>query len=193
MYNYLEKFNQLEQSCYNLGLPEKLIIEYLLDGRRPLDQNLLDASDGGTIMNLPLENAMFREETTRKEDFSQTKNVAWSDTPVNPMAEEMKQLREMMQRVIRRQPVQVRPCEICGATDHKTDDCPTMVEEDQGEVNAVDGYQIYNNRARPSREYGQAANGQNWRNDNQAPREPAQQAAPQQTQQPSYYRPPYHK
>ncbi|CAM8886620.1 unnamed protein product [Rhodiola kirilowii] len=31
MYDYLEKFNALEQSCYNLGVPQKLIIE-MLDG-----------------------------------------------------------------------------------------------------------------------------------------------------------------
>ncbi|CAM8957023.1 unnamed protein product [Rhodiola kirilowii] len=78
MYDYLEKFNHLEHSCCNLGLPEKLIIEYLLEGRRPLDNMLLDASAGGTIMNLPLgrirkliadvaENARFREETTQKD------------------------------------------------------------------------------------------------------------------------------
>ncbi|CAM8990048.1 unnamed protein product [Rhodiola kirilowii] len=102
-----------------------------------------------------------------------------------------------MQQVIRRQPVQVRPCEFCGATDHKTDSCPTLVEDDQGEVNAVGDYQSYGNRAGPVRQYGpsatgQGANGQNWRNDNQhihAQREPAQPAAPQQAQQ--YYRPPY--
>ncbi|CAM8891813.1 unnamed protein product [Rhodiola kirilowii] len=54
MYDYLEKFNRLEQSCCNLGLPEKLILEYLLDGFRPLDKMLLDASAGGTMMSLPL-------------------------------------------------------------------------------------------------------------------------------------------
>ncbi|CAM8978002.1 unnamed protein product [Rhodiola kirilowii] len=47
-------FNHLEQSCCNLRLPEKLVIEYLLDGLRPLDSMLLNASAGGTIMNLPL-------------------------------------------------------------------------------------------------------------------------------------------
>ncbi|CAM8885213.1 unnamed protein product [Rhodiola kirilowii] len=105
------------------------------------------------------------------------------------MAEEIKQLKEMMQQVIRRQPVQAKPCEFCGALDHKTDACPTLVEDDQGEVNAVGDYQNYGNRTGPSRQYGQGANGQGCRNDNHAPREPAQQTAPQQAQQSSYYRP----
>ncbi|CAM8934712.1 unnamed protein product [Rhodiola kirilowii] len=34
MYEYMEKFNALEQSCCNLGLPEKLLVEYMLDGLR---------------------------------------------------------------------------------------------------------------------------------------------------------------
>ncbi|CAM8877604.1 unnamed protein product [Rhodiola kirilowii] len=54
------------------------------------------------------------------------------------------------------------------------DACPTLVEDDQGEVNAVGDYQNYGNRTGPSRQYGQGANGQGWRNDNNAPREPQQ-------------------
>ncbi|CAM8895145.1 unnamed protein product [Rhodiola kirilowii] len=112
MYDYLEKFNRLERSCCTLGLPEKLIIEYLIDGLRPLDKMLLDASAGGSMMNLSLsgirnlitdvaENARFREETTRQEEFSRTKNVAKAEeTPMNSMPEEMKQMKEMMVQIL---------------------------------------------------------------------------------------------
>ncbi|CAM8900149.1 unnamed protein product [Rhodiola kirilowii] len=209
MYDYLEKFNALEQSCCNLGVPEKLIIEYLLDGLRPLDRMLLDVSAGGTIMNLSpagvmnliaevAESARFREETIRQEELSRTRNVSKAETLANPMVEELKQMKEMMQKLVMNQVVQVRPCEFCGAIDHKTDAYPIVVEEEQGDVNALNGFQNYSNRA-PERQYGQTANGQSWRIDNNAPREPAhqatsqqtQQAAPQQTQQYNYYRPPY--
>ncbi|CAM9000064.1 unnamed protein product [Rhodiola kirilowii] len=170
MYDYLEKFNRLERSCCTLGLPEKLIVEYLIDGLRPLDKMLLDASAGGSMMNLSLsgirdlitnvaENARFREETTRQEEFSRTRNVAKAETPMNSMPEEMKQLKEMMIQFLRRQPVPVKPCEFCGSTDHKTDACPTLMEEEPVEVNAVGGYQGYNNnsndRAEQNRQYGQ--------------------------------------
>ncbi|CAM8960344.1 unnamed protein product [Rhodiola kirilowii] len=60
-----------------------------------------------------------------------------------------------------RQPVQVKPCEFCGAINHKTDAYPTLQEETQVDVNAVGEFQSYNNRA------------------------------PQQIQQQQYYRPPY--
>ncbi|CAM8958178.1 unnamed protein product [Rhodiola kirilowii] len=167
MYEYLEKFNRLERSCCTLGLPEKLIIEYLLDGLKPLDKRLLDASAGGSMMNLPLsgirqlvtsvaENAQFREETTRQEEFSRTKNVAKAEVPMSSLPEEMKQMKEMMIQLLRRQPAQMRPCEFCGALDHKTDTCPTLMENDPEEVNVVGGYQGYNNsdRAGPSRQFG---------------------------------------
>ncbi|CAM8953230.1 unnamed protein product [Rhodiola kirilowii] len=178
MYDYLEKFNRLERSCCNLGLPEKLVVEYLLDGFRPLDKMLLDASAGGTMMSLPLsgirelvtkvaENARFHEETTRQEEFSRTKSVAKAESPAQPIAEQMKEMREMkemMATLIRRQPVVVKPCEFCGASDHKTDACPTLFEEDLVEVNAIDGGQAYNNRSGPNQAYGRAPPGQDWRN-----------------------------
>ncbi|CAM8933968.1 unnamed protein product [Rhodiola kirilowii] len=165
MFDYLEKFNRLEQSCCNLGLPEKLIIEYMLDGLNHLDKMLLDASAGGSLASLPLsgirrlvtkfaENARFREETTRQDEFTQTKNVAKVETPVNSMTEQMEQMKEMMMQILQKQTVQVRPCEFCGSTDHKTDACPTLIEEDPVEANAVEGYQGYNNNnnhAGPSR------------------------------------------
>ncbi|CAM8972573.1 unnamed protein product [Rhodiola kirilowii] len=145
MYDYLEKFNRLERSCCTLGLPEKLIIEYLIDGLRPLDKMLLDASAGGSMMNLSLsgirnlitdvaENARFREETTRQEEFSRTKNVAKAEeTPMHSMPEEMKQMKEMMVQILRRQPAQVKPCKFCGSTDHKTDAWPNINSRRTGE------------------------------------------------------------
>ncbi|CAM8955347.1 unnamed protein product [Rhodiola kirilowii] len=183
MYDYVEKFNRLERSCFNLGLLEKLIVEYLLDGLKPLDKMLLDASAGGSMMNLSLsgirklianvvENARFREETSRAEEFTRTKNVTKAEAPVNSLAEEMKTLKEMMIQVIRRQPVVVKPCEYCGGTDHKMDECPTIIEEDPAEVNDAEGYQGYNgNRAGPTWPYSQGSAGQNWRSD--APRDVA--------------------
>ncbi|CAM8990285.1 unnamed protein product [Rhodiola kirilowii] len=201
MFDYLEKFNRLEQSCCNLGLPEKLIIEYLIDGLTPLDKKLLDASAGGSMMSLPLsgirrlvtkfaENARFREETTRQDEFTRTKNVASAETTVNSMPEQMEQMKEMMMQILRKQTLQVRPCEFCGSTDHKTDACPTLIEEDPVEANAVEGYQGYNNNnnyAGPSRQYGQATN-PSWKNENHPPRV-TQQAAPQPAQ--SFYQPPH--
>ncbi|CAM8987220.1 unnamed protein product [Rhodiola kirilowii] len=167
MYEYVEKFNALEKICCNLGLPEKLLVVYMLDGLRRLDRKLLGASAGGNLMNLSPtgvrrkimavdESERFQDESNKEEEYSQTRNVSKVEPPSNAMAEEIRQLKEMMQQVIRRQPVQVKPCGFCATTDHKTDECPTIVEDDQAEVNA---------------------------------REPTQQPVPHQAQ--PYYKPPF--
>ncbi|CAM8949919.1 unnamed protein product [Rhodiola kirilowii] len=98
---------------------------------------------------------------------------------------EMREMKEMMATLIRRQPVVVKPCEFCGAADHKTDACPTLFEEDPAEVNAVDGHQGYNNRPGPNQAYGRAPPGQDWRNN--APREGHQQFHHFQQNGPGHY------
>ncbi|CAM8890166.1 unnamed protein product [Rhodiola kirilowii] len=154
---------------------------------------------GGSMMNLSLsgirdlianvaENARFREETTRQDEFSRTKNVAQAETSVNSMPEEMRQIKEMMIQILRRHPVPVKPCEFCGSTNHKADACPTVLVEDPAEINALGGYQGYNNNEKnePSRQYGQATN-PSWRN-NSYPQKETQPAVPQLAQ--SFYQPP---
>ncbi|CAM8960089.1 unnamed protein product [Rhodiola kirilowii] len=157
----------------------------MLDGLRRLDRKLLDASAGGNLMVLSpsgvrrkimtvVESERFQDESNKEEEYTRTRNVSKVEPPTSTMAEEIKQLKEMMQQVIRRQPVQVKPCGFCAATDHKTDECPTILEDDQAEINAV------------------GANGQPWKNNNhqhQAQREPAGHDAPLQNQQP--YQPPH--
>ncbi|CAM8896283.1 unnamed protein product [Rhodiola kirilowii] len=136
MYDYLEKFNRLERSCCTLGLPEKLIIEYLINGLTKRDKMFLDASAGGSIMNLPLsrvrqlinsvaENARFEEETTRQDGSFQTKNVSQADASVNSMPEEMSRIKEIVMQLLQKQTVQVRLCEFCSSMEHKTDACPS--------------------------------------------------------------------
>ncbi|CAM8997185.1 unnamed protein product [Rhodiola kirilowii] len=130
------------------------------------------------------ENARFREETTRQDEFFRTKNVSRAETSVNSMPEEMRQMKEMMMQLLQKQTVQVRPCEFCGSTDHKTDACPTMIEVNPVEANAVGGYQGYNDN-KPSRQYDQATN-PSWHN-NSYSQEETQPAFPQLAQ--SFYQP----
>ncbi|CAM8949929.1 unnamed protein product [Rhodiola kirilowii] len=203
MHEYVEKFNRLERSCFNLGLSEKLIVEYLLEGLRPLDKRLLDASAGGSIMNLTLseirkrikdmaENARYQEENFREEEMSRAKSVAKAEVPSDRLTEDMKQMKEMMMHLIRREPAKVKPCDFCGAMDHKTDSCPTLQEEDHRDVNALGNYQGYQNRAGPSRPYGQGPAGEAWRHG--VPKDFAQQShhqqAPPQVAH-DVYRPPH--
>ncbi|CAM8919943.1 unnamed protein product [Rhodiola kirilowii] len=56
---------------------------------------------------------------------SKQKNVSQADRSVNSMPEEMRQMKEMVMQLLQKQTVQVRPCEFCGSTDHKTDTYPS--------------------------------------------------------------------
>ncbi|CAM8903133.1 unnamed protein product [Rhodiola kirilowii] len=182
MYDYLEKFNALEQSCCNLGVPEKLIIEFLLDGLRPLDRMLLDASAGGTILNPSpagvrkmilevAENARFREEADRQDEFSRSKNVSRAE--VAPASDELKELKQMVKMLVTNQVAQMKACEFCLAIDHRTDSCPGLQEE-YGDVNVVGGYQNYDNNPQQQK-FELAANEFSWRdNSNNTTKEPAQ-------------------
>ncbi|CAM8882848.1 unnamed protein product [Rhodiola kirilowii] len=206
MYEYVEKFLALEKSCCNLELPEKVIVEYMLDGLRRLERKLLESSAGGNLMNLTparvkqkiisvAESERFQDESTKEDEYARTKNVSTVEPSISAMAAELKEMRELMKHVVRRQPVQVKPCEFCTATDHKTDECPTLQEDLQADINAVGNYQNYGNQPRPVRQYGaatpnQGANGQTWRNNNQQ-QQPVRQNIPQQTQQP--YQHPHHQ
>ncbi|CAM8934116.1 unnamed protein product [Rhodiola kirilowii] len=200
MYEYVEKFLALEKSCCNLELPEKVIVKYMLDGLRRLERKLLEASAGGNLMNLTparvkqkiisvAESERFQDESTKEDEYTRTKNVSTVEPSISAMAAEMKEMRELMKHVVRRQPVQVNPCEFCTSTDHKTDECPTIQTDIQSDVNAVGNYQNYGNQAGPVKQYGAAAPNQGtWKNNYQQNQtQPARLNVPQQnyqTQQP---------
>ncbi|CAM8878051.1 unnamed protein product [Rhodiola kirilowii] len=200
MYEYVEKFLALEKSCCNLELPEKLVIEYMLDGLRNMDRKLLEASAGGQLMNMTparvkqkiisvAEGERFQDETMKEDEYARTKNVSTVEPSISAVFAELKEMRELMKHVVQRTPVQAKPCEFCTSTEHKTDECPTLQTDVQADVNAVGNYQSYGNQPGPVKQYGTAAPNQGaWRNNYQ--QNQTQQARPnvpqqnQQTQQP---------
>ncbi|CAM8908302.1 unnamed protein product [Rhodiola kirilowii] len=201
MYEYVEKFLALEKSCCNLELPEKLIVEYMLDGLRRMDRKLLEASAGGQLMNMTparvkqkiisvAEGERFHDETTKEDEYARTKNVSTAEPSISAVFAELKEMRELMKHVVRRTPVQAKPCEFCTSTDHKTDECPTLQTDVQGDVNAVGNFQNYGNQPGPVKQYGAAAPNQGaWRNNYQ--QNQTQQARPNMPQQNRQTQPPY--
>ncbi|CAM9002580.1 unnamed protein product [Rhodiola kirilowii] len=97
MYEYVEKFLALEKSCCNLELPEKVIVEYMLDGLRRLERKLLEASAGGNLMNLTparvkqkiisvAESERFQDESTKEDEYARTKNMSKVEPSISAMA-----------------------------------------------------------------------------------------------------------
>lgn len=115
-YDYLERFNALEQKCCSLGITERRLVEYLLDGLMPLERLTLDSAAGDTLLNLTLrqvtlrqvreqireitESARFKEKTTRRDETGRTMNVSQVECNNNQLTNDLKELKEIMQKML---------------------------------------------------------------------------------------------
>ncbi|CAM8977842.1 unnamed protein product [Rhodiola kirilowii] len=52
LFNYLERFRQLEESCPNHGIPQRMLLEYFMDGMILMERRMLDASAQGSILDM---------------------------------------------------------------------------------------------------------------------------------------------
>ncbi|CAM8890413.1 unnamed protein product [Rhodiola kirilowii] len=52
LFDYLERFRQLEESCPNHGIPQRMLLEYFMDGMILMERRILDASAQGTILDM---------------------------------------------------------------------------------------------------------------------------------------------
>lgn len=191
MYDYVERFTGLEQSCCNLGIPENLLVDYLLDGMRSLERMMLDAAASGSIMNLSpsqvreliretAESARFTDKISSSQVNSRIRNVSQVDAGGNQMADEMKEMRETIQMLVTHV-AGVKACELCELTDHRTEECPSMQSNEMVDVNAIGGFEQFNNR---KTRYGLAVNGYSWKHrgfpNNQGQNQQQQPYQPQQ-------------
>ncbi|KAJ9542519.1 hypothetical protein OSB04_029025 [Centaurea solstitialis] len=51
LYEYLERFKRLCVSCPQYGISEELLIQYLYEGLLPMERKMMDAANGGAIVN----------------------------------------------------------------------------------------------------------------------------------------------
>ncbi|CAM8886623.1 unnamed protein product [Rhodiola kirilowii] len=52
LFDYLERFRQLEENCPNHGIPQRMLLEYFMDGMVLMERRMLDASAQGSILNM---------------------------------------------------------------------------------------------------------------------------------------------
>lgn len=144
------------------------LVEYLLDGLRPLESKILDAASGGTVMNLTsrqvrqlireiAESDRFREKTTPRDDTGKTRNVLQVEHNNNQLANELIELTEMMHKMMVVQLNDIKVCELCDSASHKIVECPTLQNDDIVDVNAMGRFHKFNNNE-PSK-YRLRANG----------------------------------
>ncbi|CAM8994124.1 unnamed protein product [Rhodiola kirilowii] len=52
LFDYLERFRHLEESCPNHGIPQRMLLEYFMDGMVLMERRMLDASAQGSILDM---------------------------------------------------------------------------------------------------------------------------------------------
>ncbi|CAM8882699.1 unnamed protein product [Rhodiola kirilowii] len=52
LFDYLARFKLLEESCPNHGIPQRMLLEYFMDGMVLMERRMLDASAQGSILDM---------------------------------------------------------------------------------------------------------------------------------------------
>ncbi|CAM8941136.1 unnamed protein product [Rhodiola kirilowii] len=52
LFDYLERFRLLEESCPNHGIPTRMMLEYFMEGLVPMEKRMLDAAAQGSILDM---------------------------------------------------------------------------------------------------------------------------------------------
>ncbi|CAM8956945.1 unnamed protein product [Rhodiola kirilowii] len=52
LFDYLERFRQLEESYPDHGIPQRMLLEYFMDGMILMERRMLDASAQGSILDM---------------------------------------------------------------------------------------------------------------------------------------------
>ncbi|CAM8990516.1 unnamed protein product [Rhodiola kirilowii] len=55
LFDYLERFRKLEENCPNHGVPQRMLIEYFMEGLVLMERRMLDAAAQGSILDMYLD------------------------------------------------------------------------------------------------------------------------------------------
>ncbi|XP_050875237.1 uncharacterized protein LOC127078861 [Lathyrus oleraceus] len=137
---YWERFKQLVSSCPQHQIIEQLLIQYFYEGLLPIDRNILDAANGGALVdktpvaakalieNMSLNSQQF---TTRNNSMVQTKGV--NDIQVSSsnkaLETRIEELTSLVKQMAVSKPQTTKLCGICTSTEHPTDTCPILQDD----------------------------------------------------------------
>lgn len=173
-----------------------MLIENFLNGLTPIEQRLLNASALGNVRNLYPEEVWRLVEENADQVRYQTslESSATRTSAQHNTSREIQDLKDMMKRLMAVHSVNPGPkfCEFCNASEHKTDECPTLFAPSE-DVNAIGGW---NSNRMPPRQnqtkFGLAENGFSWREERNFQR-PVHEARGPPAQQSQPYNPPHRR
>lgn len=112
---------------------------------------------------------------------NQTRSVHQVD-----ISEEIKELKDTMNKLMMAQAIDPKVCEFCESPDHKPDECPSLFE-DVGDVNAISGCASDRAPQKPRQHrYGLMNDVFSWRDDHNFQKKPTDSRGQQRQQSPRY-------
>ncbi|CAM8902537.1 unnamed protein product [Rhodiola kirilowii] len=104
LFDYLERFRQLEESCPNHGIPQRMLLEYFMDGMILMERRMLDASAQGSILDMYPEEIW--ELIERVAESTRYLEETYKSAPVANVNvhSELQELKNMMAQIVMQQP-----------------------------------------------------------------------------------------
>ncbi|CAM8940554.1 unnamed protein product [Rhodiola kirilowii] len=141
LFNYLERFRHLEESCPNHGIPQRMLLEYFMDGMVLMERRMLDSSAQGSILDMyPKE---IWELIGRVAESTRYLEETYKPAPVANVNvhSELQELKNMMAQLVTQQPQsnQQVECKVNKFTFNSMNNDNVVFQERTEDVNIV-GY-----------------------------------------------------
>ncbi|CAM8978298.1 unnamed protein product [Rhodiola kirilowii] len=141
LFDYLERFRHLEENCPNHEIPQRMLLEYFMDGMILMERRMLDASAQGSILDMYPEEIW--ELIERVAESTRYLEETYKPAPVANVNvhSELQELKNMMAQMMTQQPQgsQQVECKVNKSTFNPINNDNTVFQERTEDVNVV-GY-----------------------------------------------------
>ncbi|XP_068667696.1 uncharacterized protein [Aristolochia californica] len=195
LHEYWERFKRLCASCPHHQISEQLLIHYFYEGLLPTKSSMIDAANGGALVDKTPEAArnLIANMVANSQQFGTrldlpSKNV--NEVNISFLEQQIVSLTSLVRQMDVGNMQTVKTCGICLVVGHPTDMCPTLQEKPNEQVNVAGGFP-----GQPQRKYDPYSNTYNmgWRDHPNLSYGKPQVNQPATENHPSYqqYRQPY--
>ncbi|RDX81010.1 hypothetical protein CR513_38366, partial [Mucuna pruriens] len=148
LHEYWERFNKLYATCPHHQISEQLLIQYFYEGLSMMDRSMIDAANGGALMDKTPAAArhLISNMASNTQQFgirgpSQTRMVSEIGAASNQRLEnQLTELTSLVRQLAVGQhqlAMAAKVCGICTFVEHPTDMCPTLQETESDQTENV--------------------------------------------------------
>ncbi|RDX74355.1 hypothetical protein CR513_45906, partial [Mucuna pruriens] len=140
LHEYWERFNKLCATCPHHQINEQLLIQYFYERLSLMDRSMIDAANGGALMDKTPAATRHLISNMARPNQSQTVNEigAISNQRLENQLTELTSLVKQL-AVSQHQPTMAaKVCGICTSVEHPTDMCPTLQETESDQPKNVE-------------------------------------------------------